>query len=105
MIKPVVAIGLLGSTLDRGHGPERWSGWRPTVDLCRHDDLLVQRFELLHGSREAALAETVAADILAQSPSTEVRRHVLDFTDPWDFGIVYAALHEFARAYPFDPDR
>jgi transcriptional regulatory protein RtcR len=91
--------------LDRGQGAARWNTWRPTVDLCRHGDLLVQRFELIHGSREAALAQTIVADIRSQSPETEVRTHVIDFGDPWDFGLVYAALHDFASRYPFDPDR
>ena len=59
----------------------------------------------VHGSREGPLAETVIADIQAQSPETQVRAHVIDFGDPWDFGLVYGALHDFARAYPFDPDR
>jgi transcriptional regulatory protein RtcR len=105
MLKPVVVIGILGTTLDRGRGPERWNTWRPTVDLCRHADLLVRRLELIHGSREEALAATVIDDIRAQSPETEVRSHVIDFGDPWDFGLVYGALHDFATKYPFDPDR
>ena len=29
----------------------------------------------------------------------------MDLTDPWDFEEVYGALHDFARAYPFDPER
>jgi transcriptional regulatory protein RtcR len=105
VIKDVVVIGMLGSMLDRGRGPDRWDTWRPTVDLCRHDDLVVRRLDLLHGSKEGPLAETVMGDIRAQSPETLVRAHVIDFGDPWDFGLVYGALHEFARAYPFDPDR
>ena len=91
--------------LDRGRGPERWNVWRPTVDLCRHGDLVVHRLELLHGSHERALVDVVADDIRAQSPETEVRPHVMDFGDPWDFGLVYGTLHDFARGYPFDPDR
>ncbi|CAN5714809.1 RNA repair transcriptional activator RtcR [soil metagenome] len=91
--------------LDRGGGPDRWNTWRPTVDLVRHDDLLVRRLELLHGSREQGLANTVIADVRSQSPETEVRSHIVDFGDPWDFGLVYGALHDFARTYPFDPDR
>jgi transcriptional regulatory protein RtcR len=75
------------------------------VDLCRHDDLIVSRLELLHGSREQPLAETVVADIRTQSPETDVRTHVLDFGDPWDFGLVYGALHDFASRYPFEPER
>jgi transcriptional regulatory protein RtcR len=104
LIRPVVVIGLLGSMLDRGRGPERWNSWRPTVDLCRHEDLLVSRLELLYGSKEQPLAEIVIADVRAQSPETKVRPHVLDFGDPWDFGLVYSALHDFASNYPFDPD-
>ena len=91
--------------LDRGRGPERWNVWRPTVDLCRHGDLVVHRLELLHGSHERALVDVVADDIRAQSPETDVRPHVMDFGDPWDFGLVYGTLHDFARGYPFDPDR
>jgi transcriptional regulatory protein RtcR len=105
VIKPVVVIGILGSMLDRGRGPERWNTWRPTVDLCRHDDLVVHRLELLHGSREQTLADVMRADIAAQSPDTIVRAHVVDFGDPWDFGLVYDRLHRFAVGYPFDPDR
>ena len=105
MIKPIVVIGLLGSVLDRARAPDRWSAWRPTVDLCRHDDLVVHRFELLYGSRERTLADTIASDIRATSPETTVRTHVVDFGDPWDFGLVYGSLHDFARVYAFDPDR
>src|SRR4029450_9765081 len=103
--KPVVVLGLLGAALDRGRGPERWNTWRPTVDLCRHEGLAPLRFELLPPSREQGLAETVTADIRAVSPETAVRTHVIDFGDPWDFGLVYEELHDFAQAYPFDSDK
>jgi transcriptional regulatory protein RtcR len=105
VIKNTVVFGIIGAMLDRGRGPERWNVWRPTVDLCRHGDLVVHRLELLHGSHERALVDVVADDIRAQSPETDVRPHVMDFGDPWDFGLVYGTLHDFARGYPFDPDR
>ena len=101
----LVVIGLIGSSLDRGEGPGRWNIWRPTVDLVRHDDLIVTRFELLHTPREHALAATVAADLASVSPETHVRTHTIDFGDPWDFGLVYEVLQDFAEAYPFDTDR
>jgi transcriptional regulatory protein RtcR len=105
VLKPVVVFGLLGTQLDRGRGPERWNNWRPTVDLVRQDDLVVSRLELLYATKDEGLAATVTDDIRAQSPETEVRRHVVDFGDPWDFGQVYETLHDFAAAYPFDPER
>jgi transcriptional regulatory protein RtcR len=102
--KQLVVIGLAGSALDGGQGPTRWNRWRPTVDLVRHDDLVVARFELLHTSRERTLAQVLADDMRSVSPETAVRTHVVDFGDPWDFGMVYEKLHEFAEAYTFDPE-
>src|SRR5688572_19047627 len=97
----VVVLGFLGTTLDRAAGPNRWERWRPTIDLCRHDDLLVRRFELLSGTRFRALAEEVVTDIRDVSPETEVRVRELDIRDPWDFQEVYGSLHDFVRSYPF----
>jgi transcriptional regulatory protein RtcR len=74
------------------------------VDLCRHDDLVIARFELLSDRRFAKLARTIADDIRSVSPETEVRIHDLSIRDPWDFAQVYAALHDFARAYSFAPE-
>jgi transcriptional regulatory protein RtcR len=99
-----VALGFLGTTLDRASGAERWQRWRPSVDLCRHEDLAIHRFELLSQRRFAALARQVADDIRTVSPETEVRTHDLELADPWDFEEVYSALHDFARAYPFAPE-
>jgi len=99
-----VVIGLLGTTLDLGKHPDRWQNWRPSVALCRQPDLIVKRFELLHGSREKPLAEIVSRDISAVSPETEMHLHQIDFGDPWDFEHVYEALFNFSRAYAFDTD-
>ncbi|NLE38110.1 MAG: sigma 54-interacting transcriptional regulator [Pirellulaceae bacterium] len=99
-----VVIGLLGSRLDSDTRADRWLTWRPSVSVCQHENLLVDRFELLFGAKEEKLVEFVAADIASVSPETEVRTHPLPTKDPWDFEEVYAALHDFARAYPFDTE-
>ena len=101
----LVVIGLLGTTLDAGRGHGRWERWRPTVSLTQHDDLLVDRLELLHDRRGSFLADTLVEDIAHASPATEVVRHPFELRDAWDFEDVYAALHDFARAYPFDVER
>ncbi|MCA9009259.1 MAG: RNA repair transcriptional activator RtcR [Planctomycetaceae bacterium] len=98
-------MGLLGSNLDAGRKEDRWSKWRPSVAACQHEDLLIERFDLLHESKNGALAESIAADIASVSPETTVNLHELNFKDPWDFEEVFAALHAFARAYPFDTDK
>src|SRR5580658_1059222 len=102
--RSVVVIGLLGTTLDMGKHPDRWQNWRPSVSLCRQPDLIVRRFELLHGKRDSSLAKTVRADMRTVSPETEVRQHEMEFHDPWDFEEVYETLFKFSRQYPFDTE-
>jgi transcriptional regulatory protein RtcR len=99
-----VVIGLLGPRLDAGLNADRWSLWRPTVAVCQHENLLVDRFELLYEQKGTKLAGVIAADIASVSPETEVRLHLVPMKDPWDFEEVYAALHDFARAYPFNTE-
>lgn len=103
-MKKTVVLGILGSVLDSGFHQERWRKWRPSVSLCQHEDLVVNRFELLHQAPHLDIARCVAADIKRVSPETEVRLHGHELKDPWDFEEVFAALHEFARDYEFKPD-
>ncbi len=104
-MKPTTVISFLGSTLDASKfGPSRWMKWRPSVGLCMHEDLRVDRFLMIHGTAHRRLADYVSSDIAAVSPETEVERHVIDFTDAWDFEEVYGKLLDFARAQPLDPD-
>jgi transcriptional regulatory protein RtcR len=105
MDKPrkTVVIGLLGVTLDAVKRGDRWQQWRPSVDICRHDDLVVDRFELLFQPHFGTLAAEITSDIAAVSPETQVRAQHIDFNDPWDFQEVYGALHDFASRYDFKP--
>ena len=103
-MKKTVVLGLLGTNLDAGLGSKRWNHWRPSVALCQHDDLLIDRFELLYQVRFAPLAEQIEQDLRTISPETELQHHCIEFDDPWDFEQVYAALYEFARSYAFDTE-
>jgi len=103
--RPLVVIGMLGPTLDSGpHGPARWERWRPTVALCQHEDLEVARLELMFQKRFSRLADAIVEDIARVSPATEVRRHLVEMENAWDFEEVYGALHDFARGYAWKPD-
>lgn len=101
-----IVIGMLGVTLDamkkRG---DRWLQWRPTVDVCRHEDLVIDRFELLYQSKFEKLAEQITKDIRSVSPETQVCPHHLEIDDPWDFEEVYGALHDFASKYAFEQSK
>ena len=96
-----VVLGILGTRLDSGKSESRWNQWRPSVALCQHEELLVQRLELIHQPAEQGQAELVAADVRSVSPETEVRLHALAIKDPWDFEEVFVALHGWARGQKF----
>lgn len=104
MSRPLVVIGMYGATLDRGGNAHRWARWRPTVAVCSQPDLVVDRLELLHDRGATRGAQQLVDDLGLVSPETTVRTHPLALDDPWDFEEVFGALHDFARAYPFDPD-
>ncbi|PCK06178.1 MAG: transcriptional regulator [Alteromonadaceae bacterium] len=101
-----VVISILGTALDRrGSKRNRWSKWRPTISMCQQEDLIIDRLELLIDARSQSLADIVTEDIQETSPETEVRQHIVDFTQPWDFESVYSTLLDFSRSYNFKPDR
>lgn len=104
-IKPVTAIGFLGTQLDSGMGAGRWQKWRPSVALCQQPGQPVAQLELLYtGERHRRLAECVQGDIASFSPATDVRLTLLPIADPWDFGQVYSALYDWAHGYAWVPD-
>ncbi|HEX8606231.1 MAG TPA: RNA repair transcriptional activator RtcR [Pseudoduganella sp.] len=103
-MKKKVIIGFLGSQLDSGRGSARWEKWRPSVALTQHEDLLIDRFDLLYSTPAQSLARQLTEDIATVSPETTVRMHELPLRDAWDFEDVYGCLFDFARAYPFDTD-
>lgn len=99
-----VVIGFLGTQLDRGKGAARWEKWRPSVALTQHEDLVVDRFEMLYNGHCEGLLAQLTEDIASVSPETMVRPHGLTIRDAWDLEDVYGALFDFAKAYPFNPD-
>lgn len=99
----MVVIGFLGSVLDRaGQGGKRWEKWRPTLSICQHEDMVVDRLELLVHRRDRKLAKQMVEDLQRVSPETEVKLHIVEVKDPWDFEEVYGVLHDFAQGYDFD---
>ncbi len=105
MRKNKVVIGFLGTQLDSGRGAGRWEKWRPTVSLMQHEDVVIERLELLYTPPHHDLAQQVCKDIETASPETTVNLVPLPIADPWDFGEVYAKLFDWAQGYRFDTER
>jgi transcriptional regulatory protein RtcR len=95
---------MLGTTLDKGIAPHRWERWRPTVALGGHEDLRIDRLELLYSATYEKLASVVIGDLGLVSPETHIVPRHFELRNPWDFEEVYAALFDFAASYPFDPE-
>jgi transcriptional regulatory protein RtcR len=104
-MKRKVVIGFLGIQLDSGLSNTRWEKWRPTVSLAQHNELQIDRLELMHDVRNLALAQRVQADIAQLSPATAVRLVEMNLANPWDFGEVYGALYDWVGQYAFDIER
>jgi transcriptional regulatory protein RtcR len=104
-MKRKVILGFLGTQLDSGLGPGRWEKWRPTISLSQHEDLQVDRLELLHDMKNLPLAERVRDDFVQLSPATDVRLVEMNLANPWDFGEVYGALYDWVHRYRFDTER
>ncbi|MGQ0728084.1 RNA repair transcriptional activator RtcR [Acidovorax sp.] len=105
MRKNKVVIGFLGTQLDSGRGAGRWEKWRPTVSLVQHEDVVIERLELLYTPPHRELAHQVRADMATASPETTVNLVPMPIADPWDFGEVYAQLYDWTQAYRFDTER
>jgi transcriptional regulatory protein RtcR len=104
MARRNVVLGFLGTQLDAG-GPKRWERWRPTVDLCRQDDFVVDRLVLFAERDYSRLASELTADVKSVSPETEVVRTELGIKDPWDFEEVFSLLMDCAQKLSFDPEK
>ncbi len=96
-----VALGFVGTVLDRHAGPTRWDHWRPSVALTQQPDFVVHRFELILAKSQRALGERLRDDIETVSPETEVRLHWIVWLDPWNLAEVFVILHYFSKLYPF----
>ncbi|HLA95086.1 MAG TPA: RNA repair transcriptional activator RtcR family protein [Pyrinomonadaceae bacterium] len=103
MIKSNVVFGVLGTGKDkRSEENNEQDKWRPTVDLCLHDDFPIDRYELLYQKKHVQLAEEVKADIESRT-DTKVCLNEMDYHgDPWKFDYVYSVLFDFFRPYKFD---
>ena len=101
----IVVISFLGTVLDSGKGEGRWQKWRPNVALNQRQDLAVDRIELFCAEKFRDTAETVCADIRRVAPHTAVNPVPMELANPWDFSEVYARLHDWAAAYPFDSEQ
>ena len=77
--KRIVVIGFIGTQLDRGHGSGRWETWRPSVAMTQHEDLAVDRFELLYSGDFVKLVHQVSADIGAAANTDEDGRMSLTY--------------------------
>lgn len=99
-----MVFSILGTTVDRAVTSNRWDKWRPTVSLFQHEDLIIDRLELIHDGRNVELVKTLTDDIRQVSPETTIQLQEITWNDPWDFEEVYGSLMDFCQGYTFNND-
>ena len=95
--RQLVVIGLLGSTLDRGRGADRWNTLAADGRPLPPRRPLVDRFELLHGSREQRARRgrrpPTSRTVSPETDGAPARRRL---RRPVGLRTGLRALHEFA---------
>jgi transcriptional regulatory protein RtcR len=88
---------------DGGDHKNRWERWRPTLSLLSHDDLAINRIELIVQTHLIEMAQVTIEDMKSVSPETQIIIHKVEMKDPWDFEEVYGSIHDIAESYSFKP--
>ncbi|PID64022.1 MAG: transcriptional regulator [Gammaproteobacteria bacterium] len=101
-----VVISIVGSVLDfKGKDlPKRFYQWRPNFAIALHKDLAIDQYDFIYDYQSRKTATILKNDILGHNPDAIVNTHKVTMRDPWDFGEVYAKLHEFSLNYPFEEE-
>ncbi|MBS9778176.1 MAG: RNA repair transcriptional activator RtcR [Gammaproteobacteria bacterium] len=102
-----VVISIVGSVLDF-KGKEmvrRFYQWRPNFAIAlHHETLKIDQHELIYDYQSRKSAQILLDDIHGMNPEINVNLHKVSIRNPWDFGEVYAKLHEFATSYQFEEE-
>jgi transcriptional regulatory protein RtcR len=101
----VVLIGFIDGRLEPGGARHRWQAWHQSMALAQREQVQVTRMELLHTRGQGALAERIRTDIAGAAPHVQVSLTPIDLSDMAELRAVQEALREWARSYPFDPQR
>ncbi|MBS9781021.1 MAG: RNA repair transcriptional activator RtcR [Gammaproteobacteria bacterium] len=101
-----IVISIVGSVLDyKGKNqPKRFYQWRPNFAIALHDDLAIDQYDFIYDYQSRKTKNILKEDILGHNPDAIVNTHKVTMRDPWDFGEVYAKLHDFAVNYPFEEE-
>ena len=73
--------------------------------LAQRENVQVTRMELLHTRGQRSLAERIRVDLAEVAPRVKVSLTPIDLADTAELPAVQEALREWARGYPFDPQR
>ncbi len=66
--------------------------------------MAIDQYDFIYDYQSRKAAHLLKTDIEGHNPNAVVNTHKVTMRDPWDFGEVYAKLHEFAINYPFEEE-
>ena len=68
-----------------------------------HEDLRIDRFDLITDSKSISLAHQISSDFESVSPETRIDFRIVDLADPWDFEEVFTALYDLSELLRINP--
>jgi transcriptional regulatory protein RtcR len=100
-----IMYSFLGNQLDAGFQEKRWERWRPNVGISESESPVIDKLVLMHGPKDRALAQRVAADALVKrvNPHFQVELQELPL-DPYDLSQTFVTMDELRVNTVFNPD-
>jgi len=100
-----VLINILGIELDSSVEQCKWTKWRPSIAVCQHREISIDKYHLLYQGGHERLAEEIKQDINSLNPKIEVILDKIEYNNPWDFENVYETLYQYTQNFKFDTDK
>lgn len=99
--RKTVVFGLFAYRVDGGVGEQRWSRWRPLLELCASPDITISKLYLFHRQENREDIEALRADIRMRAPH-------LNFIAQTDAGVLktfddfYLVFYKYFKSFKFD---
>lgn len=100
-VRETVVFGLFAYRVDGGMGEQRWSRWRPLLELCSSPDFSISKLYLFFRQENSDDAETLRSDIALRAPHLDF----IPLTDgdaPKTFDEYYLVFYKYFKSFKFD---
>lgn len=99
--RKTMVFGLFAYRVDGGTGKQRWSRWRPLLELCSLPDFPITTLHLFHRQEHKKDVETLRADIRMRTRDLTLISQT-DACVPKTFDEYYLIFYNYFKTFQFD---